>query len=116
MVYAIPPAPVITLSGDTLSSSAPAGNQWYMDGTLLPGATGQTCIATLTGHYTDVVTLNNCSSVPSNDIYFVKTGIQPLQATDISIYPVPNEGQFILSYDEALFGLHSPTERDKVLV
>ena len=96
MVYAMPPAPVITLAGDTLTSSAPAGNQWYMDGTLLPGATGQFYIATLTGHYTDVVTLNNCSSVPSNDIYFVKTGIQPLQATGISIYPVPNEGQFIL--------------------
>ena len=96
MVYAIPPAPVITLAGDILTSSAPAGNQWYMEGTLLPGATGQTYIATLTGHYTDVVTLNNCSSDPSNDIYFVKTGIQPLQAPGISIYPVPNEGQFIL--------------------
>jgi hypothetical protein len=92
-----PPAPVITISLDTLSSNAPSGNQWYMNGTIIPGATGQTYIATQTGHYTDVVTLNGCSSAPSNDIYYVVIGIEEtIQGGTINIYPNPSNGLFTM--------------------
>ncbi|MCX6251864.1 MAG: T9SS type A sorting domain-containing protein, partial [Bacteroidetes bacterium] len=95
----IPPTPVIvlTLTGDALTSDALAGNQWYLDGVLIPGATSQTYVPTVTGHYTNVVTINGCSSAISNDIYFVMTGIEPSSnGSSVSVYPNPGDGLFTL--------------------
>jgi hypothetical protein len=65
----IPPPPTIDgadgayCSGALLTSSAPAGNQWYKDGILQPGATNQTFAVTQTGSYTVTATDgNNCTS------------------------------------------------------
>jgi hypothetical protein len=93
-VNPIPPAPVITLSGYVLKSDATTGNQWYINGLLLPGATTQFYTAVLEGEYWDVVTLNNCSSDTSNHISIVFTGINELQNASVSVYPNPNDGQF----------------------
>ncbi|MCX6252052.1 MAG: T9SS type A sorting domain-containing protein [Bacteroidetes bacterium] len=92
-----PAAPVITENSGILTSDAPAGNQWYKDNTVIPSATGQTYQPTQTGHYTAVVTLNGCSSVPSNDIYFLMTGIDALgQNGTLSVYPNPTDGMVTL--------------------
>ncbi|MCX6252057.1 MAG: T9SS type A sorting domain-containing protein [Bacteroidetes bacterium] len=99
-VNPVPPTPVITLvaTGDALTSDALAGNQWYLDGILIPGATSQTYVPTQTGHYTVVVTINGCSSAVSNDIYFVMTGIEPLvNGSSVSVYPNPGDGLFTLN-------------------
>lgn len=96
-VYAIPPTPVIALSGDTLTSSAPAGNQWYLDGTAIPGATNQIYVATQNGEYWCDVTLNGCQSDTSNHINVVLIGIDPLQAERFSVRPVPNDGRFTVT-------------------
>jgi hypothetical protein len=93
-VNPIPPAPVITLAGNTLSSDAPAGNQWYVNGILIFGATSQTYTANVDGEYWDVVTVNNCVSAGSNHISVVLTSINELQTGTISVYPNPNDGQF----------------------
>ncbi len=93
-VNPIPPTPVITNSGDTLHSNAPAGNQWYFDGSVISGATSQTYVATQSGHYWDVVDLLGCSSDTSNHLYIIITGIQPQPASVINLYPVPNDGRF----------------------
>ncbi len=90
----IPAAPVITAAGVILSSDAASGNQWYMDGALLPGAIYQTYTATESGEYWDVVTMNNCSSDTSNHIPVVIIGINEQQTGSISVYPNPNNGQF----------------------
>jgi hypothetical protein len=94
-VNPIPPAPVITENGDTLHSSAPVGNQWYFQGAPIPGATSQDYIATQSGEYWCVVTINGCSSDTSNHIWHAMTGIpsEPSAARFI-VYPVPNDGQF----------------------
>jgi hypothetical protein len=100
-VNPIPPAPVITpdwvLAGETLFSDAPSGNQWYLDGVLIPGATGQSYVTTSVGIYTDIVTVNGCSSVPSNGVYAGGVGISEKQAVSFNIFPVPNDGVFKLS-------------------
>jgi hypothetical protein len=100
-VVVTPQTPVITGVGATLTSDAPLGNQWYFEGTLIPGATDQTYIATQVGFYWDVVTLNGCSSVASNQIQVTEIGINTLQGTGISVYPVPNDGKFTLSITSA---------------
>ena len=96
-----PQTPVITNVGATLTSDAPAGNQWYFEGTLIPGATDQTYIATQNGTYWDIVTLNGCSSASSNQIQITEIGIDPNQGSAITIYPVPNDGRFSISITSA---------------
>ncbi|NVO21560.1 MAG: T9SS type A sorting domain-containing protein [Bacteroidetes bacterium] len=94
----IPAAPVITLSGYLLTSSAPAGNQWYYDGEIIAGAIGQTYLAPHTGNYYAVVTLNGCSSDTSNNIYVVYVGVNDLvKVQKVEVYPNPNDGRFTLS-------------------
>jgi hypothetical protein len=96
-----PPTPVVTNTGTTLQSSAATGNQWYFQGAPIMGATGQTYVATQDGYYWDVVTLNGCPSDSSNHKLILTTGINPHSPAVISVYPVPNEGQFNVSITTA---------------
>ena len=95
-VNPIPPTPTISLFEYTLTSSAPEGNQWYFNGVAIPGATEQTYTATQTGNYYVIVTLNNCSSAPSNTIYIIIEGIVSLDHNSFKVYPIPNEGKFTI--------------------
>lgn len=61
-----PSKPTITTTGDVLTSSAPTGNQWYKNGSLIAGATSTTYTATENGKYTVVVTITGLSSQPSD--------------------------------------------------
>jgi N-acetylneuraminic acid mutarotase len=101
IVNPIPPTPVISNTGDTLQSNASTGNQWYYEGTLITGATSQNYIATLSGHYWDVVDLHGCSSDTSNHKLIIVTGIDSHSSASIKIYPVPNDGQFDISINTA---------------
>ncbi len=92
-----PAAPVVTATDTLLSSSIATGNQWYHDGTLITGATGQTYVATVSGWYWSVVTVNGCSSDTSNHVYVLITGINEIAANcAVSVYPNPSTGQFTL--------------------
>jgi hypothetical protein len=75
-VNPIPATPTITPLGPTtfcddgnvtLSSSSADGNQWYLNGASIGGATDQVFVATAAGNYT-VVATNGCTSVPSAPI------------------------------------------------
>ncbi|HKS25131.1 MAG TPA: IPT/TIG domain-containing protein [Thermoanaerobaculia bacterium] len=71
----VPPAtPTITPAGPTtfcaggsvtLNSSAASGNQWYLNGGIIAGATGASVVANATGSYTVTTTTNGCISAPS---------------------------------------------------
>jgi hypothetical protein len=67
----LPATPTITPSGPTtfcapgsvtLTSSSSSGNQWYLNGSPISGATGQTLLVTASGSYTNTVTGSGCSS------------------------------------------------------
>ena len=73
-VNPIPTTPTITPGGPTtfcaggsvtLTSSVASGNQWYLNGNPIGGATNQTYIATASGDYTVVDTALGCSSASS---------------------------------------------------
>lgn len=98
-VHALPTTPVATVFGQLLTSTAVTGNQWFHEGNPIPGATGQTYFATLAGWYWTHVTLNGCQSDTSNHVYVTVVGIEdPSETTHFSLYPVPNDGKFILKY------------------
>ena len=77
--------PIITPGGPTtfceggsvmVTSSSASGNQWYLDGNPIGGATNQAYVATASGNYTDIVTANGCPSAPS-------------AATTVTVNPTP---------------------------
>jgi len=88
----IPPTPtIIPIDNDPiiLQSNAPIGNQWYKNNNPIPGETNQTYIVTDNGTYHTIVTINGCSSLPSNQITINNVGINDYTEDEIFIYPNP---------------------------
>ncbi|MBI1266480.1 MAG: T9SS type A sorting domain-containing protein [Cryomorphaceae bacterium] len=83
-----PAIPTITLFNGGFVSSAINGNQWYLDGEPIQGATGQTYTYTGPGDYTVIVTANGCSSTSAIEV--IAVGIEELLNT-IEVYPNPAE-------------------------
>jgi hypothetical protein len=85
-VNAIPATPTISAGGSTtfctggsvtLTSSASSGNQWFLNGSSIGGATNQTLVATTSGNYTVEATANGCTSSTSS-------------ATAVTVNLIPN--------------------------
>lgn len=87
--FPYPPSPVVTLYELTMFSDAAYGNQWYKDGVAIPGATDVSYTAIENGSYYDIVTLNGCSSEPSNVIEILTIGIGELSEPEVVIWPNP---------------------------
>src|SRR6476661_5163698 len=83
-----PATPTITQNGNTLTSSSATGNQWYVDGNLIPGATGASYVVTGPGGYTVVVTSSGCSSNPSAPV-LITGSTRALPGTSLQVYPNP---------------------------
>jgi hypothetical protein len=98
-VNPLPSTPVISAGGDTLTSSAASGNQWYLEYSQIPGATGQTWIAQVNGNYQVVVTdVNGCTSAMSASVYVLVNGTDDLSGTNsVAVIPNPTNGQVALS-------------------
>ena len=61
-----PAMPIITQAGNTLFSSSPTGNQWYLNGVVITGATTASYTYTVGGNYSVTVTSpTGCSSSSS---------------------------------------------------
>ncbi len=93
-----PAAPVLTATYNgtttTLTSSAATGNQFYLGGNIITGATGQTYVITglpaQLGSYT-VTTTNpttGCVSLPSN-VLLVTAAKAAIAGTSLKVYPNP---------------------------
>ncbi|NCI45576.1 S8 family serine peptidase [Sediminibacterium soli] len=96
------PTPAITLVGDSLVSSVATGNQWYVNDTLISGASGTKYKPTRNGQY-KVVTMDQfgCQKT-SNVINYVLTAIDPVAAAreiNLMVTPNPNNGVFNLSFE-----------------
>jgi hypothetical protein len=92
------PVPVITANGNVLTSSIASGNQWYLDGAVIPGAINQTYTATANGVYNVLVSMGSCSS-PSNTITITTTSVPNVDPAEIGMKVMPNPapgGRFTL--------------------
>jgi hypothetical protein len=98
-VNSAPATPTVTYGGGVLTSSSPAGNQWYLNGTIISGATSQTYTPTQNGNYTVVVTSNGCTSNASGAYTVSGLGIAELNVYQLSIYPNPSQGDFSISFN-----------------
>lgn len=101
IVHPLPPTPVITFTGGSLNSSSSTGNQWYLNGAMIPGATNPVYVPTASGNYYVIVSdqITACPSLPSNSINFLMTGINPLNADYlVSVYPNPFREKISITY------------------
>lgn len=94
-VNPLPPVPTITANGSLLTSSSATGNQWYLNGILIPGAVAKTYTATQNGNYTVVVTTGNGCTSTSAIFKFMSTGTQIISESNaFLVIPNPNNGKF----------------------
>jgi hypothetical protein len=98
VVNAAPATPVITQNADTLYSSAASGNQWYLDGSLIPGATDSEYLPQSTGWYTVSTTNGSGCTSTSAPLYYLYTSIVNSSVTpSASIYPNPSTGTIFIA-------------------
>jgi len=100
-MLATPPV-TISVSGDVLTATAGASYQWYLAGSIIPGATDQTYLVTATGDYQVEVTFaNGCSAISAVHTHnMADVQIQTWEA--ITLYPNPASEMVNLSFENAL--------------
>jgi hypothetical protein len=82
---------MITVVGDVLTSNSDSGNQWYLNGTAISGATGKNYTAKESGVYKLVVTNGTCSTEIEKE--FAITGdIDIAGSKGYLLYPNPSNG------------------------
>jgi hypothetical protein len=81
----------ITVEGNVLTSNSETGNQWYFNGTAIPGATGKTHNANESGVYKLVITQGTC--LKETEKQFAVTGdIDIAGLKGHLLYPNPSNG------------------------
>lgn len=91
------PKPIISAVGNILTSSVATGNQWYLNGVAINGATGQQYVAVTAGTYTVQATVNGCITPLSQPYSYVVTAINdPVLNRLIVISPNPFNSQFTI--------------------
>lgn len=95
-------AVTISDSGSVLSSSMPYGNQWLLNGNVLPGDTNQTYTVTTNGIYSVIVTATTgCVSDTSNTITMISTGLYPeISKEEFLVFPNPFSQQLNVLFSE----------------
>jgi len=100
-VNQLPAQPSNTFVSTTLTcvTNNSTGNQWYMNGVPIGGATGQTYVVTANGDYWVVYTdANGCASINSDTVTVTGIGISEIENKyGFTLYPNPNDGNFSLN-------------------
>ncbi|MCP4437674.1 MAG: T9SS type A sorting domain-containing protein [Aureispira sp.] len=85
--------PTVTQQGDTLLSSSPTSNQWYLDGQAITGATDSMLVVSQDGNYTVLLSEGNCTSDTSNIVNYTQISVVYTETVSgIDVYPNPTTG------------------------
>ncbi|HMO31402.1 MAG TPA: kelch repeat-containing protein [Lacibacter sp.] len=122
-----PPRPLITVNGFDLISSSASGNQWFLNGLPLTGATDSIYRPKQSGTYSLQVTLNGCASPPADGVNyvlnrslgFVRLAPNPVQEQLVVTWMLPDDrvlnarivgsgGQVLRSYSNLRSGDRLP--------
>lgn len=95
-----PVKPIITVGilkdgAILLTSDAPSGNQWYLNGEIISGAIGVTYDAVANGSYTVVVSEGICASTSDTKDIFV-TSIDPQHDHELELFPIPSDSRLFV--------------------
>lgn len=102
VVNALPATPVITQSGNLLSTTGGfASYQWFFNGNPISGATSASHTATQDGNYTVTVTNAAGCAATSAPLAVIVIGITPSGFANfgLQVYPNPNGGKFTVRLD-----------------
>jgi hypothetical protein len=106
VVYALPAVPQIVFStaANWLLSSAPSGNQWFLNGTAISGADSTYWQPAQNGVYTVQATNSNgCTSV-SSPYNFVNLGMDESGSTSVRLMPNPASEVAVVHVGDGLAG------------
>ncbi|UKN02998.1 T9SS type A sorting domain-containing protein [Paracrocinitomix mangrovi] len=122
IVNPLPSAPAILEVGQWLISSYNSGNQWYLNGSPVAGATNDSLNwvdQAQNGSYTLLYTdANGCQSFsPSNNIIIIDDiGFEENNAIEVKMYPNPTNGLLNIELGEDIDMLFVTTLNGKVLM
>ncbi|MFZ6001320.1 MAG: ELWxxDGT repeat protein [Bacteroidota bacterium] len=90
----LPAKPTISVTdpfagGQTITSSASSGNQWYLNGSAITSAIEKDLKVSASGNYSVQVSIETCASPMSEPISMVVTGL--MAESSASIFPNPAE-------------------------
>ncbi|WP_461453592.1 S8 family serine peptidase [Mucilaginibacter sp.] len=91
--------PTITSNGSVLSSNFSSGNQWYLNGSIINNATGQTYIPAGSGNYKVRVTSGTGCSDTSSTYVYINTPTGSTDAIGFTVYPVPTNTVLNVLFD-----------------
>ncbi len=100
--------PTVSLSGQTLTSSAMSGNQWYLNGAAIAGATASTYTAAVSGVYHVCVSdSSTCGVACSDTLQVTLVGLENRLGELVTVFPNPTTGSFAVEF---------PFDVDEVIV
>jgi hypothetical protein len=95
--------PAISQNGNQLASNASSGNQWFLDGVAIAGATGQNYTPSASGNYSVQVTLNGCTSTMSATVNFTVTAVPDIDVlwNGVKLFPNPVHDKLIITHSSS---------------
>jgi hypothetical protein len=95
-------APIVTATGDTLTSTPAASYQWYRNGVLISGATDQWYVAIQGGDYSVIIVDSLGCSAGSNVVTVVIAGIEEMSVLRFSLRPNPVSSHLVIDIKDKL--------------
>ncbi|SNS48916.1 Por secretion system C-terminal sorting domain-containing protein [Belliella buryatensis] len=94
--------PSISISGQgteviTLTSSSEEGNQWFLDGNPIEGATSQSIEVSTFGVFAVQVTIGDCISEFSDNVSLIVNSLEINPNREVKVYPNPVENTLNIS-------------------
>lgn len=106
-IHALPPVPVITQNGPQLFSSAATGNQWYLNGQPVNGATDSVYTPLQNGSYSVMVSDSNGCTSFSAPYQVLNTGSTTVsEISETLIWPNPASNELHIRIAQPQSSLH----------